>query len=124
MDIGGPGTWAFSNLVIMTGSLIVSNPATFMLLYNSAYPTFSELPVFSQITLQPGGKFDVSSYDQNSTVFALGSLGGYPQIMTAGRTLLKRDDVMEGVREMIPEVQVEATFPDGTKLITVHDPIT
>ncbi len=46
------------------------------------------------------------------------------EIMTAGRTLLKRDDVMEGISEMIPEVQVEATFPDGTKLITVHDPIT
>jgi urease subunit gamma len=44
-------------------------------------------------------------------------------LMSYGRTLLQRDDVMEGVPEMIPEVQVEATFPDGTKLVTVHEPI-
>ncbi|GAA6144682.1 MAG: urease subunit gamma [Thalassolituus sp.] len=44
-------------------------------------------------------------------------------LMGFGRTLLTRDDVMEGVPEMIHEVQVEATFPDGTKLVTVHDPI-
>jgi urease subunit gamma len=44
------------------------------------------------------------------------------ELMSMGRTLLSRDDVMEGVPEMIPEVQVEATFPDGTKLVTVHDP--
>ena len=44
-------------------------------------------------------------------------------LMNHGRTLLTRDDVMEGVAEMIDEVQVEATFPDGTKLVTVHDPI-
>jgi urease subunit gamma/beta len=43
--------------------------------------------------------------------------------MSHGRTILGRDDVMEGVAEMMPEVQVEATFPDGTKLVTVHDPI-
>ena len=45
------------------------------------------------------------------------------ELMDHGRTLLSRDDVMDGVAEMIPEVQVEATFPDGTKLVTVHDPI-
>jgi urease subunit gamma len=45
------------------------------------------------------------------------------ELMNFGRTLLKRDDVMEGVPEMIAEVQVEATFPDGTKLVTVHHPI-
>ena len=45
------------------------------------------------------------------------------EIMTFGATILKQDDVMEGVAEMIHEVQVEATFPDGTKLVTVHDPI-
>ena len=45
------------------------------------------------------------------------------EIMSAGRTILTRNDVMEGVSEMIAEVQVEATFPDGTKLITVHQPI-
>jgi len=45
------------------------------------------------------------------------------EIMTFGATLLKRQDVMDGVAEMIHEVQVEATFPDGTKLVTLHDPI-
>jgi urease subunit gamma len=45
------------------------------------------------------------------------------EIMSAGRAVLTRQDVMDGVSEMIPEVQVEATFPDGTKLITVHQPI-
>ncbi len=45
------------------------------------------------------------------------------ELMSLGRTLLKRDDVMEGVPEMIPDIQIEATFPDGTKLVTVHDPI-
>jgi len=44
-------------------------------------------------------------------------------LMSFGTTLLKRDQVMEGVAEMIHEVQVEATFPDGTKLVTVHNPI-
>jgi len=44
-------------------------------------------------------------------------------LMDHGRTLLGRDDVMDGVAEMIHDVQVEATFPDGTKLVTVHDPI-
>ena len=44
-------------------------------------------------------------------------------LMSHGATILKRDDVMEGVAEMIHEVQVEATFPDGTKLVTVHHPI-
>ena len=44
-------------------------------------------------------------------------------IMSFGATILKREQVMEGVPEMIHEVQVEATFPDGTKLVTIHDPI-
>jgi urease subunit gamma len=44
-------------------------------------------------------------------------------IMSYGATILSRDDVMDGIAEMIHEVQVEATFPDGTKLVTVHDPI-
>jgi urease gamma subunit len=44
-------------------------------------------------------------------------------LMQYGATILTRDDVMEGVPEMIDEIQVEGTFPDGTKLITVHDPI-
>ncbi len=45
------------------------------------------------------------------------------ELMEYGATLLSRAEVMEGVAEMIPEVQVEATFPDGTKLVTIHDPI-
>ena len=45
------------------------------------------------------------------------------ELMSFGTTILSRADVMEGVPEMIPEVQVEATFPDGTKLVTVHHPI-
>ena len=45
------------------------------------------------------------------------------QLMGDGKLVLTRDDVMEGVAEMIPDIQVEATFPDGTKLVTVHNPI-
>ena len=45
------------------------------------------------------------------------------ELMSFGATLLRRDEVMDGVAEMIPEIQVEATFPDGTKLVTVHQPI-
>lgn len=45
------------------------------------------------------------------------------QLMGEGKQVLRRDDVMEGVAEMIPDIQVEATFPDGTKLVTVHHPI-
>ena len=44
-------------------------------------------------------------------------------LMSYGTTILKRSDVMEGIPEMIPEIQVEGTFPDGTKLVTIHDPI-
>ncbi|EKX89490.1 urease subunit gamma [Corynebacterium durum] len=45
------------------------------------------------------------------------------ELMNWGSTILSTDDVMEGVADMIPDVQVEATFPDGTKLVTVHNPI-
>jgi urease gamma subunit len=45
------------------------------------------------------------------------------ELMDYGRTLLTREDVMDGIPEMIDEVQVEATFPDGTKLVTIHQPI-
>jgi len=45
------------------------------------------------------------------------------ELMDYGRTLLSADDVMEGIGEMLHDVQVEATFPDGTKLVTVHNPI-
>ncbi len=44
-------------------------------------------------------------------------------LMESGREVLTRDDVMDGIAEMIPEIQVEATFPDGTKLVTLHQPI-
>jgi len=45
------------------------------------------------------------------------------ELMQFGATILTRDDVMEGIPEMIHEIQIEATFPDGTKLVTVHHPI-
>jgi len=45
------------------------------------------------------------------------------ELMQYGRTILTRDDVMEGVPEMIHDIQVEGTFPDGTKLVTIHEPI-
>ena len=45
------------------------------------------------------------------------------ELMSAGQSVLTRDDVMDGIAEMIPEIQIEATFPDGTKLVTVHQPI-
>ena len=54
-----------------------------------------------------------------------GARDGLPvaALMSEGRTVLTRADVMDGVAEMIPDIQVEATFPDGTKLVTVHQPI-
>ncbi len=45
------------------------------------------------------------------------------ELMSFGRTILTREEVMEGIADMVHEIQVEATFPDGTKLVTVHDPI-
>jgi urease subunit gamma len=45
------------------------------------------------------------------------------ELMSLGGTILTREEVMEGIPEMIPEIEVEATFPDGTKLVTVHNPI-
>ncbi|MGI8335302.1 urease subunit gamma [Actinomadura scrupuli] len=48
---------------------------------------------------------------------------GVAELMEAGRTVLTREDVMEGIAEMLDSVQIEATFPDGTKLVTVHRPI-
>jgi len=48
---------------------------------------------------------------------------GVSELMVLGREVLTRDDVMDGIPEMLVEVQVEATFPDGTKLVTMHDPI-
>lgn len=48
---------------------------------------------------------------------------GVSELMSAGREVLGREDVLEGIPEMVTSVQVEATFPDGTKLVTVHEPI-
>jgi urease subunit gamma len=45
------------------------------------------------------------------------------ELMSDGKSILARDEVMDGIAEMIPEIQVEATFPDGTKLVTIHQPI-
>lgn len=45
------------------------------------------------------------------------------ELMSLGRTVLTRDDVMDGIADMIPDIQIEGTFPDGTKLVTVHQPI-
>jgi urease subunit gamma len=45
------------------------------------------------------------------------------ELMSFGKTVLSRDDVMDGIADLIPQIQVEATFPDGTKLVTVHQPI-
>jgi urease subunit gamma len=45
------------------------------------------------------------------------------ELMQFGTTILSRDDVMDGIAEMIPEIQIEGTFPDGTKLVTIHQPI-
>lgn len=45
------------------------------------------------------------------------------ELMSDGKSILARSDVMEGIADMIPEIQVEATFPDGTKLVTIHQPI-
>jgi urease subunit gamma len=45
------------------------------------------------------------------------------ELMSAGREILTRADVMDGIPELIPDIQIEATFPDGTKLVTVHQPI-
>ena len=69
---------------------------------------------------------EVEGADRYRTSFVLeGARDGrsVADLMQAGRAVLTRDDVMEGVPEMIESVQVEATFPDGTKLVTVHEPI-
>jgi autotransporter-associated beta strand protein len=83
--VSGPGTWAFSNVFNFTNSLIISNGAHCALLYNSDYP-LSEIPGFAQVNLKSGSTFDVSAFDQNSSIFTLGEASGYPQILTAGRT--------------------------------------
>jgi len=69
------------------------------------------------------------NYPEAVALISMGILEGardgktVAQLMQLGRTIITRDQVMEGVAEMVDEVQVEATFPDGTKLVTVHEPI-
>jgi len=73
-----------------------------------------------------GLKLNVPEATAILTSFVLeGARDGRPvaELMSTGRAVLTRDDVMDGVPEMIDSVQVEATFPDGTKLVTVHYPI-
>ena len=65
-----------------------------------------------------------AAFKEAGTPFIVGHPGGESvELMEAGRHVLTREDVLDGVPEMLPEVQVEATFPDGTKLVTVHGPI-
>jgi urease subunit gamma len=73
-----------------------------------------------------GLKLNVPEATAILTSFVLeGARDGRPvaELMSTGRAVLTRDDVMDGVPEMIDSVQVEATFPDGTKLVTIHGPI-
>jgi len=69
------------------------------------------------------------NYPESVALISAGILEGardgrtVAELMDLGRTILRADEVMEGVAEMLHDVQVEATFPDGTKLVTVHDPI-
>ena len=69
------------------------------------------------------------TYPEAVALISLASLEGardgrsVAELMQLGRTVITRDQVMEGVADMVDEVQVEATFPDGTKLVTVHEPI-
>ncbi|MBK8740135.1 MAG: urease subunit gamma [Betaproteobacteria bacterium] len=63
------------------------------------------------------------AYISAAVMEARATAGRSPELMQFGATLLRRNEVMEGVPEMIPDIQVEATFPDGTKLVTVHNPI-
>ena len=72
-----------------------------------------------------GGKVLRESMGQGRATRAEGARDGVlvAELMQTGRTVLTRDDVMDGVPELLEEVQVEATFPDGTKLVTVHHPI-
>ena len=78
----------------------------------------------------PGGRAPrCSPVHQNTALISAAILEGardgltVAELMNYGRTILTRDEVMDGIPEMIPDVQVEATFPDGTKLVTVHQPI-
>ena len=91
----------------------------------------AKLPLFTPGPLPGGGKGAGLKLNypepvpQNSGAKPLAGRAGRAgsDLRGYGTTLLARDEVMEGVPEMIPEIQVEATFPDGTKLVTVHHPI-
>jgi autotransporter-associated beta strand protein len=80
----GPGTWVFTNLNYLTGNLAIYNNGRMVLGYNSAFPSSTIL--FPTISVYSGGFLDLSSYDQNSSVFVLGEYPGYPETLIAGRT--------------------------------------
>ena len=71
------------------------------------------------------GRFDELALEHLGRVMAEGARDGrsVAELMQEGSTWLQRDQVMEGVAELVNEVQIEAVFPDGTKLVTLHDPI-
>jgi fibronectin-binding autotransporter adhesin len=83
LSISGPGTWVFDNIIYLTGNLTVATNSHVVIGYNGSDPLNST--VFSAITLNSGGTFDVSAYDQNASTFVLGAYNGYPQTLTAGR---------------------------------------
>lgn len=85
--------------------------------------------VAAQLAEQRRGRGLKLNYPESVALISAGILEGardgksVAALMSEGASILTRDDVMEGVPEMLTEVQVEATFPDGTKLVTVHNPI-
>ena len=86
---------------------------------------YDEMTVYSDCPPQIARDFITAGASRIHVVDLEGARDGrtVAELMDYGRTILSRDDVMEGIPEMVTEVQVEATFPDGTKLVTVHNPI-
>jgi len=82
----------------------------------------SGLPALPMATMRPPLR-PMSAYISAAVMEGARDGKTVAQLMSEGRTLLTRADVMDGIAEMIPDIQVEATFPDGTKLVTVHQPI-
>ena len=82
-----------------------------------------------QVTGVERGGGDISDFPESVALISAAVMEGardgksVAALMSEGRSVLSRADVMEGVPEMIPDIQVEATFPDGTKMVTVHQPI-
>ena len=79
----------------------------------------------SSATLRPSRAPSSMAAEMSAAAILEGARDGrsVAELMSYGATILAREQVMEGVPEMLPEIQVEATFPDGTKLVTVHHPI-